>query len=214
MVTPAKCELRSSKFIWLWSESFRQDRRRCCIGECYVGIFPERREKAARMQIAGIFPICLTNLSMQRTETMPSGLGNMLRSKSFKPRFDYFRSHVSTLAVSNMLTISQSDASVEKRGFRASWKTEPQTCGGDLVATSQIQVLASPNYPEPYPGGLECVYTITTTPGKIVTLEVNPEINVHALSSRTLQSVSFKGHDHLKYSHIFSLVQFDPYCLF
>lgn len=57
--------------------------------------------------------------------------------------------------------------------FRASWKTEPQSCGGNLRATTQPQTLTSPGYPQNYPGGLECLYTITAQPGRIITLEVS-----------------------------------------
>ena len=34
----------------------------------------------------------------------------------------------------------KTDGSVEKNGFRASWRTEDQTCGGDMIATSTPQV--------------------------------------------------------------------------
>lgn len=64
------------------------------------------------------------------------------------------------------------DASVERKGFRASWKTEPQTCGGILRATPQPQSLTSPGYPQDYPGGLECLYIIGAQVGRIVTLEI------------------------------------------
>lgn len=57
--------------------------------------------------------------------------------------------------------------------LRASWKTEPQTCGGNLRATTQPQPLTSPGYPQNYPGGLECLYTISAQPGRIITLEVS-----------------------------------------
>lgn len=56
--------------------------------------------------------------------------------------------------------------------YRASWKTEPQICGGNLRATTQPQPLTSPGYPSNYPGGLECLYTITAQDGRIITLEV------------------------------------------
>lgn len=56
--------------------------------------------------------------------------------------------------------------------FRASWKTEPLSCGGNLRATTQPQILTSPGYPQNYPGGLECLYTISAQPGRIITLEV------------------------------------------
>ncbi|XP_072385212.1 uncharacterized protein uif isoform X2 [Diabrotica undecimpunctata] len=75
---------------------------------------------------------------------------------------------------SNFMIIKFStDASVERKGFRASWKTEPQICGGTLRATPQGQVLTSPGYPEQYPGGLECLYVIQSQGGKIITLEVD-----------------------------------------
>ena len=45
-------------------------------------------------------------------------------------------------SASNFMVIKfRSDGSVEKRGFRASWRTEAQSCGGDLVATAAPQVL-------------------------------------------------------------------------
>lgn len=56
--------------------------------------------------------------------------------------------------------------------FRATWKTEPQSCGGTLRATSHSQVLASPGYPNSYPGSLECVYVINAPSGKLITLKV------------------------------------------
>ncbi|CAG9863735.1 unnamed protein product [Phyllotreta striolata] len=75
---------------------------------------------------------------------------------------------------SNFMIIKFStDASVERKGFRASWKTEPQTCGGTLRATPQGQVLSSPGYPSQYPGGLECLYVIQSQGGRIITLEVD-----------------------------------------
>lgn len=109
------------------------------------------------------------------------------------------------VSASNFMIVKfNSDASVEKKGFRyvenaltletkyrygniyemikfttvfnvirrASWKTEQQTCGGSLRATTQPQTLTSPGYPQNYPGGLECLYTIIAQPGQIITLEV------------------------------------------
>lgn len=53
------------------------------------------------------------------------------------------------VSASNFMIIKFStDSSVERKGFRASWKTEPQTCGGILRATPQGQVLTSPGYPQ------------------------------------------------------------------
>lgn len=72
-----------------------------------------------------------------------------------------------------MIIKFSTDASVERKGFRASWKTEPQTCGGKLRAAPQGQVLTSPGYPEQYPGGLECLYIIQAQAGRIITLEID-----------------------------------------
>nr|XP_022919679.1 sushi, von Willebrand factor type A, EGF and pentraxin domain-containing protein 1 isoform X1 [Onthophagus taurus] len=80
----------------------------------------------------------------------------------------------SFVSASNFMIVKFStDGSVEKKGFRASWKTEPQICGGTLRATPQGQVLTSPGYPEQYPGGLECLYIIQSQPGRIITLEID-----------------------------------------
>ncbi|KAK7079934.1 Calcium ion binding, partial [Halocaridina rubra] len=77
------------------------------------------------------------------------------------------------ISASNFMIIKfKTDASVEKRGFRASWKTEPQNCGGDLIATPQEQILTSNNYPLEYPGGLECLYILKTQQGRVITLEI------------------------------------------
>lgn len=55
---------------------------------------------------------------------------------------------------------------------RASWKTEPQDCGKELIATPQEQVMTSYNYPLFYPGGLECLHLIKTQKGRVITLEI------------------------------------------
>ena len=55
---------------------------------------------------------------------------------------------------------------------RASWKSEPQQCGGELIAPAVPTRLTSPGYPENYPGGLECLYIIRAPLGQIITLEV------------------------------------------
>lgn len=77
------------------------------------------------------------------------------------------------VTASNFMIIKfTSDNSVERKGFRATWKTEPQNCGGTIRATSQGQILTSPGYPKVYPGGLECLYIIEAQPGRIISLEV------------------------------------------
>ncbi|KAM7304917.1 uncharacterized protein ISCGN_014817 [Ixodes scapularis] len=79
----------------------------------------------------------------------------------------------SFMTASNLMIIKfRTDASAEKRGFRASWKTEPVKCGGELMAQPSAQVLNSPMYPEPYPGGLECLWVITAPASKIISLEI------------------------------------------
>ncbi|XP_045614794.2 uncharacterized protein uif isoform X1 [Procambarus clarkii] len=77
------------------------------------------------------------------------------------------------ISASNFMILKfKTDASVEKRGFRASWKTEPQNCGGELIATPQEQIMTSYNYPLNYPGGLECLYMLKTQQGRVITLEI------------------------------------------
>uniref|UniRef100_A0A1A9UCN5 Uncharacterized protein n=1 Tax=Glossina austeni TaxID=7395 RepID=A0A1A9UCN5_GLOAU len=65
------------------------------------------------------------------------------------------------------------DGSVERKGFRATWKTEAKNCGGVLKASLQRQTLTSPNYPKQYPGGLECLYIIKAQVGRIISIEVD-----------------------------------------
>lgn len=77
-----------------------------------------------------------------------------------------------TTASNLMIVKFRSDASVEKKGFRASWKTEIVRCGGELLAMPNAQLFNSPLYPQPYPGGLECLYIISAPSSKIITLEV------------------------------------------
>ena len=78
------------------------------------------------------------------------------------------------VSASNFMVIKfKSDGGNEKTGFRGAWRTEPQDCGGDYHATQSHQVIESPNYPhDPYPGGLECLHTISAPKGKIITLEI------------------------------------------
>ncbi|XP_028967225.1 uncharacterized protein LOC108863645 [Galendromus occidentalis] len=74
---------------------------------------------------------------------------------------------------SNLMIVKfKSDAAAEKKGFRASWKTEPVKCGGELFAHSSAQVLNSPGYPNAYPGGIECLWVITAPHNKLVSLEI------------------------------------------
>lgn len=87
------------------------------------------------------------------------------------------------VTASNFMIVKfTTDGSVERKGFRATWKTESQNCGGKIRATNQEQILTSPGYPKQYPGGLECLYIIEAQPGRIISLEVqdlelNPNID-------------------------------------
>ena len=79
------------------------------------------------------------------------------------------------VSASNFMIIKfKSDSAVEKKGFQASWTAQSQSCGGDLFATQSPEVILSHNkYPTvAYPGGLECLHTITASNGKIITLEI------------------------------------------
>lgn len=77
------------------------------------------------------------------------------------------------VTASNFMIVKfTSDGSVERKGFRATWKTEPQNCGGILRATAQGQVLTSSGYPKQYPAGLECLYILQAQAGRIISLEV------------------------------------------
>lgn len=77
------------------------------------------------------------------------------------------------VTASNFMIIKFStDGSVERKGFRATWKTETKTCSSSLQASSQGQILTSPNYPNNYPGGIECLYIISAEPGKVISIEI------------------------------------------
>jgi len=47
------------------------------------------------------------------------------------------------------------------------------SCGATLKAQNYAQTFTSPNYPSPYPNGLECVWTIDAPKGTLVTLDVS-----------------------------------------
>lgn len=61
--------------------------------------------------------------------------------------------------------------------------TEPVRCGGELFAQPSAQVLTSATYPQPYPGGLECLYVLTAPPGKVLTLEVRNYSKIYSVGS-------------------------------
>lgn len=87
---------------------------------------------------------------------------------------------------SNFMIIKfTTDGSVERKGFRATWKTETKTCSSVLQATTQEQVLTSPNYPNNYPGGIECVFILKAEPGKVISLEIQ-DFNINNVNDYLL----------------------------
>uniref|UniRef100_A0A3Q3W0B5 Cubilin n=1 Tax=Mola mola TaxID=94237 RepID=A0A3Q3W0B5_MOLML len=70
---------------------------------------------------------------------------------------------------SNSLVVNFiSDYSISKKGFRATYSASTSSCGGDLVMESGA--FNSPNYPDPYPPNVECVWTIRSSPGNRIQL--------------------------------------------
>ncbi|XP_026057290.1 cubilin-like [Carassius auratus] len=65
---------------------------------------------------------------------------------------------------SNALVVNFiSDGSVGRKGFRATYTASTSGCGGHLYMESGA--FNSPNYPDVYPPNVECVWTITSSPG-------------------------------------------------
>ncbi|XP_030624670.1 LOW QUALITY PROTEIN: cubilin [Chanos chanos] len=65
---------------------------------------------------------------------------------------------------SNVLVVNfVTDSSVSKKGFRATYSASTSSCGGNLHMESGS--FNSPNYPDAYPSNVECVWTITSSPG-------------------------------------------------
>ncbi|XP_058986389.1 cubilin homolog [Musca domestica] len=53
--------------------------------------------------------------------------------------------------------------------FRATYSTTQHSCGGTITAARGI--LTSPNYPLPYAGNIECIWTITAKLGNTIQIE-------------------------------------------
>ena len=49
-----------------------------------------------------------------------------------------------------------------------------------------LQILVSPNFPSSYPGGLECLHTITAQSGRVITLEVEATNGLTGLPVHTM----------------------------
>ncbi|XP_047455679.1 cubilin [Mugil cephalus] len=70
---------------------------------------------------------------------------------------------------SNSLVVNfLSDASVSKRGFRATYSASTSSCGGQMVMENGA--FNSPNFPDAYPPNVECVWIISSSPGNRVQL--------------------------------------------
>ncbi|XP_064644652.1 cubilin-like [Lineus longissimus] len=61
-----------------------------------------------------------------------------------------------------------SDGSTNNKGFKLSYEMNTQTCGGALTAISGV--IQSPGFPNVYPHGIACVWTIDVDPGYIIRL--------------------------------------------
>ncbi|XP_054478628.1 cubilin [Anoplopoma fimbria] len=61
----------------------------------------------------------------------------------------------------NFLTVHfVTDSSVQKRGFNATYIAVPMVCGGTLNATTTIQTLVSPSFPNAYPSYTSCRWVL------------------------------------------------------
>ncbi|XP_053714419.1 cubilin isoform X1 [Synchiropus splendidus] len=65
------------------------------------------------------------------------------------------------LSGGNFLTIQFiTDSSVEYAGFNATYRSMPMVCGGALNATTSLQTLTSPYFPNAYPAYTNCRWTL------------------------------------------------------
>ncbi|CAL1576609.1 unnamed protein product [Knipowitschia caucasica] len=73
----------------------------------------------------------------------------------------------------NFLTVEfKTDSSVQKRGFNATYTTVPLVCGGILNATTAVQTLSSPSFPQPYPPFTSCRWVLDAPPQESVHVAV------------------------------------------
>jgi cubilin len=68
----------------------------------------------------------------------------------------------------NQVGIPSSYSYAATQRFMATYTVEDTACGGEL--NSLAGRFASPGYPDNYPPGVECVWTITAAPGNLVSL--------------------------------------------
>ncbi|XP_070708966.1 cubilin [Pempheris klunzingeri] len=73
----------------------------------------------------------------------------------------------------NFLTIHfVTDSSVQRRGFNATYRAVPMVCGGTLNATTTIQTLTSPSFPNAYPPYTSCRWILDAPAQETVKLSV------------------------------------------
>ncbi|CAD6196234.1 unnamed protein product [Caenorhabditis auriculariae] len=78
------------------------------------------------------------------------------------------------ISSTNMMILRfRSDSHMNARGFHATWRSVPFSCGGILTAQAYGQTFSSPSYPKSFANGAECVWTIQTNPGQVVTVSVD-----------------------------------------
>uniref|UniRef100_A0A183C3F4 Fibropellin-1 n=1 Tax=Globodera pallida TaxID=36090 RepID=A0A183C3F4_GLOPA len=74
-------------------------------------------------------------------------------------------------SASNRMVIRfRADQAIQARGFQASWRAVSASCGGHLSVQSQSQQLNSPDWPRPYPNGMECVWHLQAPEGQLISL--------------------------------------------
>ncbi|KAK7065276.1 hypothetical protein SK128_012048 [Halocaridina rubra] len=77
-------------------------------------------------------------------------------------------------------------------GFRAVYSVLTSTCGGDL--TSLVGELSSPEYPQPYPTSIECIWTIHAGPGNRLQLNFE-EFDIEESDGCNLDYLEVHQHD-------------------
>ncbi|CAB3409318.1 unnamed protein product [Caenorhabditis bovis] len=82
---------------------------------------------------------------------------------------------VQLLASSTNMMIVQfhTDAQSNSRGWQMKWRAVPFACGGAFNAQAYVQSFSSPGYPKSFANGAECVWTIETNQGQVVSLIID-----------------------------------------
>ncbi|XP_052697133.1 cubilin-like isoform X2 [Crassostrea angulata] len=78
------------------------------------------------------------------------------------------------LSSTNYMSVRfQTDASVNATGFSINYR---QACGGRMDMSQGV--IASPNYPSPYPGNQNCEWVVQVTTGRTIEVAFNSSFNV------------------------------------